>query len=431
MIMRSFALSLFFTLAASACHTSGAGTDAGVCIACVTSADCGTGVCAQLGGDSYCATTCTPAAGCGGDETCAPVVDVTGAQVSVCVSSTSACAASTTGGDDLGMMSGVCGTLVGPTLAASCASCAGQSSCQANGCYGGWWCNTASNRCQAPPATCDSSGSDGGASGADGGAPVTGTVTAAGGSVSRLLFAIVGDTRPPYPDDTAGYPTGIITTIFGDVQALSPRPSFVVTTGDYMFAGANGTQGVAQLDKYLAARAGYAGVLFPALGNHECTGATASNCGSGATDGITANYTAFMTKLLGPINQTSPYYSIPINASDGSWTAKLVFIAANAWSSTQASWLESTLAQPTTYTFIMRHEPHAATTAPGVTPSEAVMARHPYTLAFVGHTHTYEHLSPREVIIGNGGAPISGNRNYGYGLASQRPDGAIQVDVID
>ena len=59
------------------------------------------------------------------------------------------------------------------------------------------------------------------------------------------------------------------------------------------------------------------------------------------------------------------------------------------------------------------------------------MARHPYTLAFVGHTHTYEHLSPREVIIGNGGAPISGNRNYGYGLASQRPDGAIQVDVID
>jgi hypothetical protein len=35
------------------------------------------------------------------------------------------------------------------------------------------------------------------------------------------------------------------------------------------------------------------------------------------------------------------------------------------------------------------------------------------------------------VVIGNGGAPLTGNKNYGFGIFSQRPDGAIQVDMID
>ena len=34
------------------------------------------------------------------------------------------------------------------------------------------------------------------------------------------------------------------------------------------------------LDLYLAARQPYPNVQFPAMGNHECTGATASNCGT-------------------------------------------------------------------------------------------------------------------------------------------------------
>ena len=35
------------------------------------------------------------------------------------------------------------------------------------------------------------------------------------------------------------------------------------------------------------------------------------------------------------------------------------------------------------------------------------MARHPLTLLIAGHTHTYEHIPAyREIIVGNGGAPL-------------------------
>ena len=59
------------------------------------------------------------------------------------------------------------------------------------------------------------------------------------------------------------------------------------------------------------------------------------------------------------------------------------------------------------------------------------MANHPYTLAIVGHTHTYGRTGPRQVTIGNGGAPLTGGATFGFGLIQQRADGAIQVDVID
>jgi hypothetical protein len=139
----------------------------------------------------------------------------------------------------------------------------------------------------------------------------------------------------------------------------------------------------------------------------------------------------FINRMLMPIGKAQPYYSININATDGSWTSKFVFVAANAWDSTQSSWLDSVLSQTTTYTFIIRHEAKAANTAPGVTPSETIMAKYPYTLALVGHDHTYSRPGQREVIIGNGGAPITGSANYGYALVNQRTDGAIQVDMYD
>jgi hypothetical protein len=137
-----------------------------------------------------------------------------------------------------------------------------------------------------------------------------------------------------------------------------------------------------------------------------------------------------MSKLLGPIQKTDPYYSVEVDDTNSMWTAKFVFVAANAWSAAQATWLQTTLATPTTYTFIVRHEPYSANNAPGVTPSEQIMKQHPYTLSIVGHTHSYEH-SGRQVLIGNGGAPLSGYKNYGFGLLQQRVDGAIQVDVVD
>jgi calcineurin-like phosphoesterase family protein len=245
-------------------------------------------------------------------------------------------------------------------------------------------------------------------------------------------FAIVGDTRPANEDDTAHYPTPIITKIFADIEAASPHPDFAVSTGDYQFSNPTGTQATAQLHLYMTARAQFTNALYPALGNHECTGATDSNCGTGNANGITNNYTAFMTQMLQPIGIPKPYYVYNFAAQDGSWTAKVVVIAANAWDATQSAWLTQTLAQPTTYTFVVRHEDHLANTAPGVTPSETIISAHPYTLKIVGHTHTYSHYSTEhEVICGNGGAPLTSSTNYGYAIVERLATGKLQFTEYD
>jgi hypothetical protein len=438
--------------------SSSGGGSAGSCVACLVDSDCNGGVCAQFGGDTYCAATCSGEATCAAGEACTTLSTAEGNQVNACVPRGGVCGA---GGspDDAGAGSGSssssgsssggtgdCGPLAPPATTASCKSCSGTSgsaACQANGCYGGWYCNTQTNTCQSAPSTCGGSGSSGSGSSSggsssgggtgsiDAGPPPTGTVGTTGGTVSRLYFAVVGDTRPPNVDDTSGYPTAIITKIFQDMASMSPRPTFGVSTGDYMFATPGNGTAAPQLSLYLQARASFTNTMFPAMGNHECNGYTASNCGSGNTDGVTENYTAFLTQLLAPVQQTNPYYAINVNGTGGAWTAKFVFIAGNAWDGAQSSWLTTTLAQTTTYTFIVRHESASANTAPGVTPSEAIMAKYPYTLAIVGHTHTYEKSGAKEVIFGNGGAPLTGSGDYGFGLVQQRADNTIQVDMLD
>src|SRR5262249_50285225 len=159
---------------------------------------------------------------------------------------------------------------------------------------------------------------------------------------------------------------------------------------------------------------------YPAMGNHECTGYTASNCGPGTTDGATTLYNNFLSKFLNPVGVTNPYYSILVQPTNKAWSAKFVFIAANAWTSAQSTWLTSVMAQPTTYPFVIRHESSSATTAPGVTPSGTIIAKYPYTMLIVGHSHTYKRMSTREVIVGNGGAPLTSGSSYGYDLVTQR-----------
>jgi hypothetical protein len=257
-------------------------------------------------------------------------------------------------------------------------------------------------------------------------------VTGSGGSLSALRFAIVGDTRPANEDDTAGYPTAIIQKIFEDMESASPSIPFSLATGDYQYANPTGTQSAPQLALYMGARAKYSGVTFPGMGNHECTGYTDSNCGAGSSDGTTKNYENFLSVMLKPQGQTSPYYSININSTkSGAWTSKFVFVAANAWNSTQSAWLTKTLAVATTYTFVIRHEATEANTAPGVTPSDEIINKYPLTLEINGHTHDYEWSSTNKCIVGNGGAPLSGSGTYGYGLVQQESDGNITVDMID
>jgi hypothetical protein len=268
----------------------------------------------------------------------------------------------------------------------------------------------------------------------DGGLPV-GTVGPNGGLLSELYFAVAGDTRPPSADDVGGYPTAIITKIFQDIDALNPRPPFVVATGDYQDSSTHSSStATQQIGIYMQARAQYSGAFFPGMGNHECTGADDSNCGPGSKYGTTPNLTAFMSGMLGPIQKTLPYYVFHVNAIDGSWTSKFVVTAPNAWDTDQQTWLGTALAEKTTYTFVIRHEPSSSSGNPdGVAAIDTVMGSYPYTLLIEGHSHEYKHPYRQEVVFGNGGAPpTTTGGSYGFGTFQRRSsDGAILVDAVD
>jgi hypothetical protein len=145
--------------------------------------------------------------------------------------------------------------------------------------------------------------------------------------------------------------------------------------------------------------------------------------------------------------QSSQYYSALYQATDGSWTAKLIFVSANGWNTAQQTWLQNTLNVDTTYTFVVRHEPASDARAPGVTPSESMMssaygAGH-LTLSITGHTHLvqlpggtqpygdpYGATEAYEMIVGNGGAPLDAGPTYGYAIATRRvSDGAVVVQM--
>ena len=264
------------------------------------------------------------------------------------------------------------------------------------------------------------------------------------GPLDALQFAIVGSTRPANLDDLQGYPRAVIGRIWNDIAAQNPRPSFAIGTGNYMFARRSGSA-AQQLDMYLQARAAFSNPFFPAMGNHECTGPIGANCGPGAQNGMPESYVQFLQKLLGPIDVAAPYYVVYVTSregprvggdledhGDGHWTAKFVFIAANAWSSDQATWLEATMAERTTYTFVVRNEESNELAAPGVAPSEQIITRYPFTMRIEGSRGAYAHLSNREIIVGNGGAPLGpGGAFYGYVVAQRRVDGAIQFTAYD
>ncbi|HVO31712.1 MAG TPA: metallophosphoesterase [bacterium] len=247
-----------------------------------------------------------------------------------------------------------------------------------------------------------------------------------------LDFAVVGDTRPSYPDDTRGYPGATIRSIYQSIERENPRPAFTVGTGDYVFATSFGHQALPQLDLYMDARSAFSGPVYLAMGNHECTGLTSSNCGGEARDGAPRPYLAYLDRVLTPMGLSTPWYSLRVDAKDASWSAKFVFIAPNAWNDEQADWLDRVLNdEPTTYTFAVRHEGARWIAAPGVKPSNRALDDHPPTLALVGHVHTYRRdANGKELVVGNGGAPLTSTVGFGYVLAHRRPDGAVEFRSI-
>ncbi len=426
---------------------------AGTCSPCVSNDECLAGFrCAQAADSSYCLAECGGALpACQASEQCSLVSDTEGKQAQVCASTIQTCGgtpvvgpdsgatdpadAGVDTGVDTGPSPGNCAGFADPATAACCVCGAGKT-CATNGCYNGWLCNLASCKCNPAPATCDSADASPPTDTAAPDVPVSNpgddVVDNSGGVLSSLDFAMVGDTRPPTPNSIALYPKAIIGQLWADVEAEAPHLAFAMTTGDYQFSTAKSTSGAPQFDLYLAAQKAFTGKVFYALGNHECTGATASNCGTGNANGLTATYLSFQQKLLAPIGQTLPYYTLNFKHKDGKWTAKFVVVAANAWDGAQAAWLDAELAKPTTYTFVVRHEGDLTTEAPGVVPSGNLLKKYPFTLLLAGHTHTYEYFpGKKEVILGNGGAPLATAINYGYGVMRQHADLNLEFNVYD
>jgi hypothetical protein len=265
--------------------------------------------------------------------------------------------------------------------------------------------------------------------------------------MTTLTFGMLGDTRPS-SSTTSDYPQSvknIIGSIFTGMQAQ--HLPLAVGSGDYAFSSTSAGSAIPQYTSYMTARKGFGGTYLPTMGNHECNGFTNSNCPVGSFTGMTTDYVN--TILTPSTGQSSPYFSALYLATDGSWSAKFLFVAANAWSTAQQSWLQASLAVATTYTFIVRHEPANDARAPGTTPSEnmlgpAFSAGH-LTLSITGHTHlvqlpggtqpygdSFGATQTYEMIVGVGGAPLDAGSYYGYGVATRRAsDGAIVIQMFE
>jgi hypothetical protein len=126
-----------------------------VCDPCASDGDCAPGVsCTRVTepDQGFCLRRCESAT-CDADDACTSTTNVTGDALRACVPRTGECtpAAPPPPSAD-GAPLEQCGEIVGPTISASCHSCSeGSSGCQKNGCYGGWWCNTDTRRCEKPP----------------------------------------------------------------------------------------------------------------------------------------------------------------------------------------------------------------------------------------------------------------------------------------
>ena len=160
----------------------------GQCTPCQTDSDCGGSSCVTVPGGNFCAPSCNTSADCSADTTCAPVESATnGSQVGACIPRGGECGIAPTSD---GGAPATCGALAGPSTDAGC-PCPSGKTCSANGCRYEQYCNTTNDTCQPAPIGCGTPGAP-----YDGGTAPTGSVGADGGSVSRLYFAVVGDTRP-------------------------------------------------------------------------------------------------------------------------------------------------------------------------------------------------------------------------------------------
>ncbi|HSY23845.1 MAG TPA: metallophosphoesterase [Polyangiaceae bacterium] len=400
----------------SACGTVSNGCGGTLTCSCPAGETCTNGTCQA--GSGCTPTTCAAqgkncgaiADGCGGTLSCGSCAVNAACTNNVCVTQT--CTPNTCPTNSCGTIADGCGGTL------NCGTCPSGETC------------SPSNVCQ----------------------PAMGTITLPSPTLppvkmATLTFGMIGDTRPS-SSTTGEYPQSvknIIAAAFAGMQAQ--KLPFAVGTGDYAYSSTSAGSALPQYMDYMAARKTFAGTFLPTMGNHECNGFTDSNCPVGSFTGMTTDYVN--TIVTPSTGQSNPYLSALYEATDGSWSAKFIFVAANAWNSTQQTWLQATLAVPTTYTFVIRHEPANANTAPGTTPSETLLASAfkggTLTLSITGHTHlvqlpggtqpygdSFGSTEAYEIIVGVGGAPLDAGSYYGFGVATRRAsDGAIVTQMYE
>jgi hypothetical protein len=297
---------------------------------------------------------------------------------------------------------------------------------------GPFYCNIQNGKCD-PFDPCS------GASGAyvcDGGTSSGSSSSSSGGPATvdptGLSFVITGDTRP----DSSGqsYPTTIVNQIYTDFTELSPRPLAVIATGDFQEEGdSNPTSEIGDYENAIAIFAPY-GPTYPSMGNHECVSTnilTYCEVSGPNSSNNTSAFTAYMGMMSTLTSQhptwfpTStngqPYYYETITAPNGD-SAKFVITAANAWDSNQVAWLGTTLAIPSTFTFIARHEPDDAVGCTDSTANDNTTSNCPFiadvqtainaatvpvTGKLEGHTHDIRFDTYNDAIVsGSGGVAI-------------------------
>jgi hypothetical protein len=266
-----------------------------------------------------------------------------------------------------------------------------------------------------------------------------GSVTASGGTVTRLLFGVTGDTRPPSVGDSSGYPTSIIQSVFRGMA--SHNVQFAADTGDHMWCSTTSAScASAQMSSYTSAFSPLHGVpVFMTLGNHEC-GDALTICAGTTTAKLDAFVQGLSDQNIVPPGG-NPYYSFDVNTMYG--MARFVSVADNAWDSTQKSWLEQTLTDAdarATYTFVLRHHPINCAdcqVSTAIQDSLGVIKQHPYSLLMTGHSHEFKvdqmDTCGRTIVIGTGGAaPLDGTwTSFGYVIVDQLPGGNIRYSYYD
>ena len=291
-----------------------------------------------------------------------------------------------------------------------------------------------------------SGGSGGGGGGGGGGGPtgdmafapctppVGGNVTLTGGTVDRLYFGYTGDTR----DGTSGsgYSSQLKTVIGNIFTGMKNNGvEFAFDGGDHMEP--NGAQAAIQnMSDYATAAALLGKPVFMTMGNHECeTAFDTQDCGYAGAATSDYRMSAFLKQLQTTSGQTMPYYRIDIQTQSGK--AVFLSVADDAWNQTQQDWLTQQLTDADAnakYTFVFKHHPYGNSDQPYFPTIYSLVQSHKFTLFMTGHSHEYKHYnsSPREVVVGTGGAPFSATQTWwGYATVMQCPDDRINVVAYD